>query len=169
MGVVDCDTGYENFLLFGFSPSTVFKVREFVFGDGALNSSQRITRTSATPEQDMWAGFIWRSIDDALMPPLGKRDTYKYKQDLRFKGTRGKDKNRYRDAKSKLHEEETRQTAVHFIMDTTFLGMYKYAFQTNGEWIQGQLIETIRKVEKTPSSSGYWRGIFKDGANERPD
>ena len=60
---------------------------------------------------------------------------------------------------------DNRETGVGVIMDSSFLGLYEFAFNGDGRWIQGQILKAIKEIERDPSRSKHWRKVF----NRRSD
>jgi hypothetical protein len=121
--------------------------------------------------------IIDTAIDDSLRKPLTKKEIKDYRWSLEFKFSRGskrwsKDRNnklhdRYSSARRKLNEEDIRQSGIGFVTSEDFLGLYQYAYQSTGEFLQRELDKAYEVIRRDPDRSNYYRKIFNQMSGER--
>ena len=64
------------------------------------------------------------------------------------------------DALKRPSAGEHRLSAINVIMDASFLGLYKYAFDSGGRRLQDELRKLIAEIKRDPRKSRDYRQIF---------
>ena len=102
--------------------------------------------------QIIFREYIDRAIDDSLRKPEPKFKLESENENVK-RGARERD--------------DYRQSGIRSIEAEDFLGLYRYAYGSTGEFLQRNLIKAYKEIEQDPSRSNYYRKIFSSRSGDR--